>query len=81
MNFAQYVAIPKKLHTLVVDVGGLALWIACTFWGSGEIPFSENTKPKNVKDLLLNSRLGLFSDKFTAENLLNTACSALSWSV
>ena len=46
MNIAQYVAISRNLLTLLIEAGRLASWIAWTFFGSGEIPLDENTKPK-----------------------------------
>ena len=59
MNLAQYVAIPKKLLTPLAVVGGAALYIASTFFGSGEMPWSENTNPKNEIEGLLNSHFFL----------------------
>ena len=57
INFAQYVAIPRKLRTSLADDGGCASWIALTFSGSGDTPSPENTKPKKVIDFLFSSHL------------------------
>jgi len=46
MNLAQYVAIPKRLHTTLVVVDGKALVIDLTLVGSGKIPSLETTNPK-----------------------------------
>ena len=81
INLAQYVAMPKKLRTPLMVVGGLAFLISSTFVGSGEMPFAENTNPKKVMDDLLNSHFCLLSVRLTSENLLNTALSASSCSL
>lgn len=52
INFAQYVAMPRKLRIPLTVVGAGALLIASTFLGSGAIPLSENTNPKKVSDAL-----------------------------
>ena len=54
INLAQYVAIPRKLLTPLVVVGGLAFLMASTSLWSGEIPCPENT-PQKCDALLLNS--------------------------
>lgn len=55
INLAQYMAIPKKLLTACMIVGGSPLSTDSTLTGSGKIPFSENTNPKNEILHLLNS--------------------------
>jgi len=57
MNFAQYVAMPRKLLTRLVDIGGKALLIVSILCGSGAIPLLENTNPTKVMVDLLNSHL------------------------
>ena len=48
MNFAQYVAMPRKLRTPLAMVGAGAFLIASIFGGSDAIPLLENTNPKDV---------------------------------
>jgi hypothetical protein len=57
INFAQYIAILGKLRTSLADDGGCASWIALTFFGSGDTPPPEITKPKKVNGFLLSSHL------------------------
>ena len=78
MNFAQYVAIPKKLLTPLVVVGGRALLIASTLVGSGAMPLLEKTNPKKVMLDLLNSHLLLLNVSLASANFLNTTSRALS---
>jgi hypothetical protein len=55
-----------------VEIGAIiSQKIACTLFGSGEIPSFENTTPNNVTLLLLNSHLSLF----TVRPFLCNACS------
>ena len=80
INFEQYVAISRKLRIPLTDVGGFAVLIASTLVGSGEIPLLENTNPKKVIELLLNSHFSWFKVRLASENFWQTACRALSWS-
>ena len=80
MNLAQYVAIPKKLHTPVAVVGAKASLIASTFLGSGAIPSPEKTNPKIVTEHLLNSHFFSFSVRLTFKSHLQTASRATSCS-
>ena len=68
MNLAQYVAIPKKLRTPLAVVGAWALLMELTLSGSGAMPLSEKTNPKNVMEGLLNSHLFLFRVRFESAN-------------
>ncbi len=48
LKFGINFAMTRKLLTPLAVVGGGASWIALTFFGSGDIPFDENTNPKKV---------------------------------
>lgn len=61
----------------VVSAG--AFVTVSTFLGSGAISFSENMKPSNVTDELLNLNF-LLSVKLPHANLQHTASRAASWS-
>ena len=48
MNFAQYVAMPRKLRMSFTECGKGAFFTASTFAGSAEIHSLEKIMPKNL---------------------------------
>lgn len=78
INLAQFVAIPRKDRTPLELVGAGASLIAVPFLGA--LPFLVNSKSHKVIDNLFKSHFFLFSVRFTAANLWQTASRVASCS-
>ena len=75
MNLARYVSMPRKHCRVSLLVGGVILFIACVFLGSGFNPSLARICPRYAISCFLNWHLLLFNFRFCRRALSRTLIS------